>query len=372
MTRAGHSRVPARLHLIPRFCRGGAQQTIIDLARAFPDVETIVGTADGDGLPALERAGVPWVSLPLFPSNPTNALRSVLAIHRLTRDRPIELIHSHHRFSSLVGHAVSRWTGIPLVCTVHDLAGGHRLLSRLALGGVVTVFSDAVRAHLVDQFGVKNDRIYGTAMGLTPMAAPTSAEVTDIRQLAGCGTDDTVVGFCGRLVAEKGPDLLLQAATTVLSEYPRTRFWIIGDGELRSDLESLTETLQISSRVTFFGWRNDFQKLLGAADLVVVPSRREGFGRVAAEGLLLKKPVIAARIGSLPELIRDGDNGLLVPPNDAAALATAIGLLVGSEQKRREMGRAASTTAERQFSIDAMRRDFEAVYSSSLDSRHRQ
>jgi len=368
MTPSEHQERPRRLHLIPRFGRGGAEQTILDLARAFPDVETIVGSAGGDGLPALTRAGVPWVPVPLLPSSPGNAVRSFQVIRQLVRDRPIELIHSHHRFSSLVGHAVSRWTGVPLVCTVHDLATGHQFLSRLAFSGnvQVTVFSDAVRAHVVQHFGMENNRIHKIAMGIPPVSRPTPAEVTDIRRQAECGTHEIVVGFCGRLVAEKGPDLLLQAAVTVLSRNPMARFWIIGDGELRPELESRMRELGISSRVTFFGWRNDSQQLLGAADLVVVSSRREGLCRVAVEGLLLGKPVIATRVGSLPELIRQGDNGLLIPPDNVAALAEAISLLIESEELRHGMGHRALVGIEHQFSLEAMGLDFEAIYRSSL------
>ena len=351
-----------RLHLIPRFGKGGAEQTITNIAHLINDTTAMIGSAGGEGVTELKKARVRCVHIPMFPSTVSNFIRSIVAILRIMQRNQVSLIHVHHRFSALVGHAVRRLTNVSVVNTVHDLAGGHRFATKLGFGHFVTVFSQAVYTHLSEELGLNQDRIYRIPMGIVMPERISLAEVGEMRSRFGCGVDDPLVGFCGRLVSEKAPDLVLKAAKQVLERTPNARFWMIGDGEMRLALEAMARELKISEAVRFFGWRNDPNLLIGCVDVVVVPSLLEGFGKSALESLALGKPVIATRVGGLPELIRDRENGLLIPPGSASAIADAINNLLSNKQLSSNLSRAALQSVKGKFGLEAMKNGFAAVY----------
>ncbi|HET8727892.1 MAG TPA: glycosyltransferase [Alphaproteobacteria bacterium] len=137
----------------------------------------------------------------------------------------------------------------------------------------------------------------------------------------------------GRLHRNKAFDVLLDAISTL----PDLHLWIAGEGPSRAELEAQIERLGIGDRVRLLGWRDDIPALLGAADLMVVPSRSEGFGTVMIEGWSCRKPVVAAASEGPAGLIRDGRNGLLVPVDDAQALAKAMSAVVASPDLTAEL-----------------------------------
>jgi glycosyltransferase involved in cell wall biosynthesis len=148
----------------------------------------------------------------------------------------------------------------------------------------------------------------------------------------------------GRLHVKKAFDILLQA----IVQTPEVYLWLAGDGPLRAKLESQAENLGILPRVRFLGWRNDRAALFAAADLCVMPSRYEPFGTVMIEAWAYRRPLIAAAAQGPRGLVRDGENGLLVPVDDVAALAAAIRRL--TEQP--EFARRLAETARREYEAD--------------------
>jgi glycosyltransferase involved in cell wall biosynthesis len=172
------------------------------------------------------------------------------------------------------------------------------------------------------------------------------------------------IGAVGRLVRQKGFDVLLTALASLDTDPP----WdlvIAGDGALRGDLERRAGELGISSRVRFLGHVHDVPAVYAALDLLVVPSRYEGFGFVAAEGALAGLPVVASRVSSLPEVVRDGVTGRLVPPDDAAALAEAIASLARDPASARALGAAGRADAVERFDPEGIHTRLEAFLSEA-------
>lgn len=357
------------IHLIPQFGRGGAEQIICTLISRIEGRGGFVGSSGGEGIRDLDKLGIPWTPIPLFPSNSRNALRSFIVLRRIARERGIGIIHSHHRFSSLIGRAVAAALKIPFVCTVHDLAEGHRLISRFALGDTVMVFSQAVATHVMEHLNVKREHIYRIPMGMVPIEMSAPEQILRTRRQMGCSQRTPVVGFIGRLEPEKGPDYFLRSAPQVLRQFPEARFWVIGDGAMRGELESLVRRLRISEFVTFLGWRADTALVTACIDLMVIPSLREGFGRAALESLILGKPVIATQVGGLPELVTHNENGLLIPPGRHSAIAEAIGILLGDRKRLHRMGKRAREMARGQYSLETMERYIKGVYQSVIERR---
>jgi glycosyltransferase involved in cell wall biosynthesis len=168
--------------------------------------------------------------------------------------------------------------------------------------------------------------------------------------------------FCsGRLVHEKGIDLAIEALRSTDAD---VRLVIAGDGEERTALTEQAKAAGLSDRITFTGWVSPEQihQLVATASIVLVPSRKEGFGLVALEAALMARPVIATRVGGLPEVVEDGVSGIVVPSDDADALGAAIGRLLASPEEARHMGHAGHRRALAKFSAGRHLNDWDALY----------
>lgn len=357
------------LHLFPRFNRGGAERVIGELASGMQNfhIQGLVACSGGEWTDHLDELGIHWLRLSfLYPSSSINIVRGFFALRSVVARNDVDLIHSHHRFCSLVGRAVALASRIPFMCTVHDLASGNRLITSWAAGDTITVFSQAVESHLIDSFNIKKEYIRRIPIGIRPPAVLSSGQVLEMKSGLGYAPEVPLIGFIGRLVHEKAPDLFLRAVPEVLNRFPNARFCVVGDGVMKNDLSLLVDALGVREFVTFLGGRDDVSSLISCFDFVVIPSRREGFGLVALESLAQGKPVIASRVGGLPELVQDGQNGLLVPPGQPSAIAEAMINLLDNPEQVKKMGYLAREMIQGQFSMDAMMQGMDAMYSALL------
>ncbi len=170
--------------------------------------------------------------------------------------------------------------------------------------------------------------------------------------------DEVVVGAVGRLAPEKGFDVLVRAMTAL----PACRLVIVGDGRDRSRLESLAARSGVAARVSFAGWVEPPWSAKLSFDLLVAPSRAEGFGLSVVEAMLAETPVVAASVGGLGELVHDGITGLLVPPEDPSALAAAVARLAADPELRATMGKRGRDSVVGRYSVEGMVRAYEQVF----------
>jgi glycosyltransferase involved in cell wall biosynthesis len=267
----------------------------------------------------------------------------------------IGIVHSHHRFTSLIGRAVAAVERVPFVSTMHDLAPGSRFLTRMGIGKVVTVFSKAVSEHLRNDFGVSAERVERVPMGLFDESSrrPESFILEEDRT--------PVIAFAGRLAVEKGIHVLVEALALMQGRVT-AKVLIIGDGEER---DSVIQTLQargLADSVTLTGFVEDIGPMLARSDVVVVPSLREGFGRVVIEALAAGVPVIASATGGIVELVRDQENGLLVPAGDAHALAAAIVRVLSDRDLAAHLRDGARAASVDVYSVQGMADAMSRIY----------
>lgn len=177
-----------------------------------------------------------------------------------------------------------------------------------------------------------------------------------------------VVGFVGRLDERKGLPVLMEAWTKLIAvaSEPRPVLRIAGSGPLRDTLRVWQRSLPHPGSVELLGWIENTAELYRTLDLLVCPSRYEGFGLAAAEAMACGRPVIASRASSLPELVLDGETGRLVPPGDANALRDALAELVADAEARERMGQASVTRIETEFDRDAMLDRLETLLAPAL------
>lgn len=245
----------------------------------------------------------------------------------------------------------------PTVATLHLLVPDlsvwrERLAASIMkrLGAVIAV-SGPIAAWLKGK---------GATASLVPNGLPEPQLVPGAREALDVRAGNFAVGGIGRLHGQKGWDLFCDAAALVRARLPRTDFVVIGEGEERDRLASR----ESCGAVRFLGYRSRASSLLGAFDLLAIPSRYEGLPLTAVEAMLSGLPVVAARVGGLPEAI--GDTGVLVPPEDAEALAQAIISLAEDPGRRAKLGERARLRARKRFGIQRMAAETESIYESVL------
>lgn len=282
-----------------------------------------------------------------------------------------DVVHAHGYKADVYVYLALRGTETPIVSTCHNWVDDGPLVSlygavdRLLLRRYarVVAVSDEVRRRLL-KAGVDEGRIRQIRNGidLRPFVDAASSKGGD---RAGA----LAVGWVGRLSREKGADVFVTAAARVLAEVPGTRFVVVGEGPDREKLEALVDELQIRDAVSMPGRSDDMPSVFASLDAMVSSSRQEGLPMAILEGMASSLPLVATAVGDVPTVVRDGSTGVLVPPEDAELLATAIVGLLRDPARRERLGTAARRLIEDEFSAERMTADYLRVYQEALDAR---
>lgn len=344
------------------------------LAFSAPVAETIA--------PRFADSGAEFDVLP----HPGAAANS-LALWRLLRRQRADLVHFHFVSPFSLLPLVAKAAGVRAVLfTEHTrvpktlkpaLKFALRLWDRLVLAPLgVRLYgvSDHVTRILSTCYAVAPQRIrtLHNGVNLARFVRPDEAERQRLRDELGLPATAPVALCAAYLIAEKGVDDLLRAAQRVVATTPQAHFVIVGDGPLAETLKALAAELGIADRVRFTGLRSDVQNLMGMADVVVVPSVwQEPAGLVAVEAMATERPVVACRVGGLPELVADGETGRVVAPHSPEQLADALNALLGDPAERARLGRAGRARVERLFSMQRWVGDTVSAYADALGPRGR-
>jgi glycosyltransferase involved in cell wall biosynthesis len=193
----------------------------------------------------------------------------------------------------------------------------------------------------------------------------------DIRAQYKVPREALLVGTVANLLPLKGYEVMLDALPAVLSAMPAAHYLIIGGGEAEysARLKAITVKRGIAERVHFAGFKESVGSYLSALDLYVHPSLKEAFGLAVVEAMAMGKAVVATTTGGLPEVVAQGETGLLVPPGDAESLAAAVVSLLEDKVRREQMGRSGKARAQARFSLDTSVRHMEQLYGEVLEAR---
>lgn len=371
---------PRVLILTVGFGVGGAEQLILSTAPRLRDAgfEVTVGALKGRGPIAeeLEAEGVRCIALE---GRGRGDLFVVGRLLRFLRAEPVEILHAHLFPANVAARLAGRAAGVPIVITAHhdtDVFGRphHRLMERLTarLSDRIVACSDAVRRYALECYGLPEAKVVTLRNAIVvPALVDDPSGRARHRAGFGAGPEDLLIGTLGRLEEpKKGLSFFLRAAALIARERPRARFVLVGEGPARKRLETLAEAAGLAGRTVFAGERRDVAALLPAFDLFVQPSLWEGFGLTLLEAMAAGRPVIASRVGGVPEVVRDGRDGLLVPPGDAEALAGAVLALLRDPVLAARLGRSGRERVATSFGIDGLVRDTVALYRELLGARH--
>ena len=269
------------------------------------------------------------------------------------------VLHTHLSTASLLGGLAARIAGVPSVATVHGL--NTRACYNYA--HAIIAVSHAVRQHLVAQ-GMPAARITVVHNGVDLEALSRSHAGPDIRRQWGVAPHAPLLIAVGRLAPAKGHRDLLQALGELIKQerWREVRLLVVGAGALLAELKRQAADAGIADRVIFTGFQRDVVPFLRAADVFVLPSIQEGLSLSALEAMALSKPVIACRVGGTPEVVVDGETGLLVAPGNASELARALERLLANPEEARRMGAAGQARVREAFDLEHMVLRIEQVY----------
>ncbi|HYO88412.1 MAG TPA: glycosyltransferase family 4 protein [Candidatus Limnocylindrales bacterium] len=232
-------------------------------------------------------------------------------------------------------------------------------LWRMTDAGVA--ISEAVRRFSIDVEGARPEQVRTIYYGYQPPPFDPALRPA-VRAELGLAPEDVVIGVTCRLIEQKGLPYGLQAFAQIAGEFPAAKLVITGEGELRGALEAQAAELGIDGRTRFIGWRPDAARVMAAYDLFLMPSLWEGFGLVLLEAMAQAIPVVGSRVSALPEVVVEGETGLLAAPRDAAMLATHLRTLLADEPLRRHMGLLGQDRLETVFSVARMTDQVLALY----------
>jgi glycosyltransferase involved in cell wall biosynthesis len=275
-----------------------------------------------------------------------------------------DVLLCHGYKANLLGRIAARRTGIPAIAVARGWTGESRRVRtyewldrrHLRFMDHVVCVSDGQAERVRRWCRVPATRISvirnSARLAALETADPDARERLH-RLFAGDAEVTRVVLAAGRLSPEKGFGVLVESAAAICRENPGAGIAIFGEGGLRQGLERRVEELGLSGRVVLPGFRDDLDFLIGAADVVVLPSFTEGLPNVALEAGAAAVPVVATAVGGTPEVVADGVTGFLVPPGDAAAIAERVSTLLGDRERATRMGVAGRDRMRRLFTFDA-------------------
>jgi len=292
---------------------------------------------------------------------------AVLRLRRLIRARDVSLIHTHSSVDSWLASIAAKSLGLPVVRTRHvSIPIGRRRALVYRLADRVITSGESVRS-IVIAAGVAPERVVTISAGVDGERFHPGVSGQEVRKELGLGTAP-VVGLVANVRGSKGHNIFLEAARTVLASEPDARFLIVGDGVGFDEVSRRVREMGLDPSVRLTGFRRDIPEVMAALDVLVLPSiRSEAIPQVIPQALAVGTPVVASTVGGSPEVIRDGENGRLVPPGDPQTLAAAILALLREPERARAMARAGQAMVRERYTIDATMGRTTAAYRALLD-----
>lgn len=351
--------------------RGGAEKALVDLAlrldrRRFNVTVCATRTA-GNYQPLLAEAGVRTIALE---RNSRAESYKMLHLLRLMRAQPVHVLHTHLFGANTWGRVLGKMAGVPVIIAHEHWSSRSRrevaidrLLYRMT--DRILVPSRASKRLIMQMENIPARYLDVTYNGVdVSLFSPGASDRVEARLQLGIEGGAIVVGTVGRLSADKGgQDDLIWAVSEARKTYPQLRLLVVGDGPLRPRLEKMAgELCKDAGTAIFAGVRADVARMLSAMDIFVLPSLKEALPIAVLEAMAMGVPVVATRVGGVPEVVLDGTTGLLVPPGDRAALRDALLRLAGDACLRGRLGRAGQARVHAEFTVDKMVEHVEQLY----------
>jgi glycosyltransferase involved in cell wall biosynthesis len=316
--------------------------------------------------------------------------RVILQLSSLIKKERVDIVHSQGaradffaRIAAKLASAPNVVSTVPMPVEGFDVHPIRKLIyiifSRFSERFVdrFMVVSDALEKIMIEKHGIEPQKVVKIYNGIeTDEYCISDEEIayrrSSFRKKSDLGENVPVIGVIGRLVWQKGFKYFIEAIPDVLKEFKDARFLLVGEGELEDELKVKSKKLKLEDKIIFTGFMDDIRDVLASIDILVIPSLQEGLPVVLLEAMAMKKPIVAANIEGIMEILENSVSGLLVPPRDIKALAEAVIDLLKHEDKANQMGLAARRVVEERFGVDIMVQKVEEVYEELLQHNQKE
>ena len=374
------------LHIITHLVLGGAQDnTLVTVAKHDRSQFEVHLASNPSGFWLERGKQVADVFHPLThlvnPISPLEDIIALVEIVKLLRQEKFDVIHTHSSKAGILGRWAGRIVGIPVIVhTVHGFAFHYFMptwkkqlyifleqISRSCADFYITVSElnrkEAVQLKL---FNFDNSTTIYSGIDLTKL--DRDADLNLVKNQIGIPEKWQTIVSVGRLDRQKSPNFLIDAFAQVLQYHLDTLLLLVGDGELRQELEAQVSRLDITNKVRFLGSREDVPEILKIADIFALSSLWEGLGRAMTEAMLVGKPVVVPAIYGIPEIVHHHETGLLFEAKNVERLANNLIYLLEHPEERDRLGQNAKNLTRNLFDGDAMVRHIEEVYIKFLNT----
>jgi glycosyltransferase involved in cell wall biosynthesis len=290
----------------------------------------------------------------------------------------IQVVHTHGSQDSWTASLAGRLSSYRpvIVRTRHkstpvSVSLRHDVLYRI-LPHVVTTTGEAVRQQLINRNRLAPDAVVSIPTGVDIKRFRSGSSDVALKESLGIRVGQPVVGTISFLRPEKGLDVLIDAVSLLQKEFSRICCLIVGTGQEQQKLLEQIRQKQLNGTVVFAGFREDIPELLNVMNVFVLPSFEEGMPQSLLQAMAMERAVVASSVGGVPEVIRNGETGLLVPPRDPVALANKVEWLLREPDKGKAMGQAGRRIIKQDYSMEAMVAKTEQLYSSLWEKRENQ
>jgi glycosyltransferase involved in cell wall biosynthesis len=379
------------LHPITRLIVGGAQENTMYTAALLDkiryQVEILSGPQTGSEGSLIEEVRARDIPLTIVPElvrqiSPLNDFRSLTKMARSMRNNRCTIVHTHSSKAGILGRYAARLAGVPIIIhTVHGWSFHDRMspltrrtyiqLERLAASfsnSIITVSNRDIEKGLAARIGSRQQ--YHLIRSAIPLDEfdPSNFEHNAVRQELGIPDDAVVIGSIGRFSPQKNPLDWIRIAGEINRAADNVHFLLVGDGPLRSEVEMMLKSEGLWERTTLTGLRRDVPRLLSIMDIFLLTSLWEGLPRTIPQAMTMGIPVIANRVGGIPEIIQEGVTGYLCQPGDINKTVEVCMYLINHPMKRAEMGRKGCTSVGNEFSLDVMIDQISTLYEDLLSN----
>lgn len=344
---------------------GGTERVVLQLCRILqPKVnKLVVCSCGGVNQAELEQMSIRHYTIPdIENKSPKTVCRVLHAVRRILREEEITVVHTHHRMAAFYMNLLSMGLPVTFVSHCHNTFTDKRELTRLSYRRAKLVAcGEMVKKNLVDFYGLPEEQVTVIHNAVEPFDGEI-VPVPELEVLRKAGY--ALVGNVGRLSEQKGMEYFIAALPKVKTAGIPVKFVIVGDGEDREKLEDQTRKLGVEEDVLFLGYRSDVRNVMSQMDLIVLSSLWEGLPLTPIEAFSVGKTVVATAADGTVEILRDKENGDLVPVRDSEAIADRVTELLRSPETRRHYEEQAAETYAAEFSFDTFAQRVEAYYQS--------
>ena len=378
--------LPVRaLLIITRLPIGGAPRSVLATAEGLRakgyEVCVVSGPPSGEEGSLVEEARNRGIEPRLLPAlkrevAPVDDLLALFQLYCMICKGRYRIVHTHLSKAGILGRLAARWAGVPVVVhTYHgDVLQGYfgQLMSGVFLAWERLIARYTDRLIAVSHEGLRRYVGYRVAPADKFVPVHNGIAVEQFRyaeESQAPSAPDEIVGAVSVLIPVKGLECFLEAAGLLVRTRPHVKFVVVGGGRMMPELVDRASSLGLSDRVTFTGLRSDVGQVVRTFDVFVLSSLSEGTPLALMEAMACGVPAVATRVGGIPEIVVDGETGILVPRANPRALAEAVAALLDDPARARGMGRAARRRVVRDFAVEGMVERIDAVYRELLERK---